>query len=884
MDSESMESLPSDIFDGKKPDILNEYSIKETIGRGTFSSVKLGENNRTKEKVAIKIVQKNKIINDEDLMRTNREIDILKRLDYHPNVIKIYQILEDSDNFYIIMEYCENGELFNRIVEKQELNEEESALFYYQIICGLEFIHKKEITHRDLKPENLLLTKDDILKISDFGLSNYSNNLLSTPCGSPCYASPEMVSGKKYDGLLIDIWSTGIILFAMLCGYLPLEDEDNDILFAKIAECDITYPEYVGELPLDLMKKILVNEPNKRINLNEIKEHPFYLKGKQLFNQNHPNFNEETVIDNKLTDNIYTNENLINKNNDSNNIEDNNLIMDNKNNDKQSNEEIINNNYKKDDSIYNLKSEEISMDSIREEINKKKENNPYINNNIVIKKKKKKIKDNIDINSNSIQKSPQISSSNTSEKNDLNKLSEIIEINLEDFNNNRKEIKDNTIKTPIDKNNDKVKKYKKRNIQNYKIINENKTITNNNSIPKKNYKNNNYTECKYPHYNSSKINIINDNFYKKLENIGDLNNDKIKDSAENNIEKAPNINHIYNKIDSKINLYKNKDINNNKRKILNKKEIKEPNNNNKRYNINNLKNKLENDSLSVDRISQRKTYKRKKTKIPKFNINKYKNYIIRYNIENDFYESSDRKNKINKTRNKSNINISKTNNNLENQFNKNEKISPYDNTDKNKPYNIIKINNNNNINFEPQFYIYVDNTDSNNNDENLKKYNYKKKKIKRKKIDELDKNNYNDSNLNIKETMNNSNWKPKKRVVTNNQLSRNNNKYIINNNNDNNKNNINKYYNVINHSSKNKNLLIDKNGNIYENLHNIEKKRINNNENHLKNNYLNNNDFKPLNNYERMPIIQKPNRIENKKYKYIKPKINNANNLDSFEY
>ena len=443
-----MESLPSDIFDGKKPDILNEYSIKETIGRGTFSSVKLGENNRTKEKVAIKIVQKNKIINDEDLMRTNREIDILKRLDYHPNVIKIYQILEDSDNFYIIMEYCENGELFNRIVEKQELNEEESALFYYQIICGLEFIHKKEITHRDLKPENLLLTKDDILKISDFGLSNYSNNLLSTPCGSPCYASPEMVSGKKYDGLLIDIWSTGIILFAMLCGYLPLEDEDNDILFAKIAECDITYPEYVGELPLDLMKKILVNEPNKRINLNEIKEHPFYLKGKQLFNQNHPNFNEETVIDNKLTDNIYTNENLINKNNDSNNIEDNNLIMDNKNNDKQSNEEIINNNYKKDDSIYNLKSGEISMDSIREEINKKKENNPYINNNIVIKKKKKKIKDNIDINSNSIQKSPQISSSNTSEKNDLNKLSEIIEINLEDFNNNRKEIKDNKIKKP----------------------------------------------------------------------------------------------------------------------------------------------------------------------------------------------------------------------------------------------------------------------------------------------------------------------------------------------------------------------------------------------------------------------------------------------------
>ena len=283
-------------------ELLSDYIIKETIGKGTFSIVKLGINKKTNEKVAIKILKKNKIIHKEDVERIEREISILKKLS-HINVIKIYKINEDDDKYYIFMEYCENGELFHYIVERQRLSEEESSFFFYQLINGLEYIHSENIVHRDLKPENLLLGKYNILKIIDFGLSNFCevDNYLETPCGSPCYASPEMVSGKKYNGHIIDIWSTGIILFAMMCGFLPFEDQDNDILFKKILKCKIKYPGYLSDISVDLMKKILVRDPEKRITLQEIKLHPFYLKGKDLFARKHPNLVMEVEKLNNLS-------------------------------------------------------------------------------------------------------------------------------------------------------------------------------------------------------------------------------------------------------------------------------------------------------------------------------------------------------------------------------------------------------------------------------------------------------------------------------------------------------------------------------------------------------------------------------------------------------
>ena len=274
------------------PKTLGDYIIKKTIGKGTFSKVKLGIHKETKQKVAIKILEKSAIVEKDDLERIIREMTILNQID-HINVIKVYDIYESEDNYLIIMEYCEGGELFNYIVKNQKLSEEETAFFFYQIINGVEYLHSKNIVHRDLKPENLLLCEGNILKIIDFGLSNfYNGNYLSTPCGSPCYASPEMVSGNKYNGFNIDIWAIGIILFAMLCGYLPFEDDDNDILFQKILECKLHYPSHLSPLAKDIMKKILVTNPEKRIKIPQIKKHKFYLMGKKLYNKKF-NINEE---------------------------------------------------------------------------------------------------------------------------------------------------------------------------------------------------------------------------------------------------------------------------------------------------------------------------------------------------------------------------------------------------------------------------------------------------------------------------------------------------------------------------------------------------------------------------------------------------------------
>ena len=279
-------------FENKKKLYNNEYKIggyliKNNLGEGTFGKVKLGIYLKSGEKVAIKIISKKKLKEKNDQIHLKREIDLLQKLN-HINIISVYEIFENIDNYYIVMEYCSKGELFNYIVSKRRLNEAEAAYFFYQLINGLEYIHSIGISHRDIKPENLLLTGNYILKIIDFGLSNYYNDninkYLATPCGSPCYSSPEMVSGKSYNGFKVDVWSCGIVLFAMLCGYLPFDDKTDDkIIFKKIVECEIKYPFFLSDMARDIIAKLLIKDPNKRISIKEVKMHPFYIKGKKKF-------------------------------------------------------------------------------------------------------------------------------------------------------------------------------------------------------------------------------------------------------------------------------------------------------------------------------------------------------------------------------------------------------------------------------------------------------------------------------------------------------------------------------------------------------------------------------------------------------------------------
>ena len=279
------------IIEGKN----KTYIISKTLGKGTFGKVKLAYNKDNKnEKYACKILLKSNIKDEDDYKRCKREMDILKKM-HHVNVVRTYEIISTETTYYIFMDFCAKGELFNYIVEKQHLSQEKSAFFYYQLINGIEYIHKKGVCHRDLKPENLLLTEKNKLKIIDFGLSNYfKGNLLETPCGSPCYASPEMVMGNQYNGFCIDIWSSGIILYAMLCGYLPFEemenDEYNEVLFRNIVECNVDYPdEFITPVAKDLLCKILVKDPRKRITIDEIKLHNFYLLGELLYKQTFEN-------------------------------------------------------------------------------------------------------------------------------------------------------------------------------------------------------------------------------------------------------------------------------------------------------------------------------------------------------------------------------------------------------------------------------------------------------------------------------------------------------------------------------------------------------------------------------------------------------------------
>ena len=259
------------------PIVLGQYKMGKTLGIGAFGKVKLAVHEITGQKVAIKILNKGKIKHMEMAEKVRREINILNMCT-HPHIIRLYEVIDTPSDIFVIMEFVSGGELFDYIVSRGRLPPDEARHFFHQIISGIEYCHYRKIVHRDLKPENLLLDADNNIKLADFGLSNvaHDGDFLRTSCGSPNYAAPEVISGNLYAGAEVDVWSCGVILYALLCGTLPFDDESIPNLFKKIKSGMYSLPTHLSQSSRDLILRMLVVDPMKRITIPEVRAHHWF--------------------------------------------------------------------------------------------------------------------------------------------------------------------------------------------------------------------------------------------------------------------------------------------------------------------------------------------------------------------------------------------------------------------------------------------------------------------------------------------------------------------------------------------------------------------------------------------------------------------------------
>ena len=554
---------------------INNYEFQKTLGEGNFAQVKLSIFKPTGEQFAIKIINKTKL---KQKMKNTlfRETEIISKLK-HPNIITVYQMIEDSDNFYIIMENCPKGELFDYIVKYQNLSENEASIFFYQLINGVEYIHSQNIVHRDLKPENLLLTENKILKIIDFGLSHPfdGTEFLKTKCGSPSYAAPEIITGTEYDGFKTDIWCCGVILYAMVCGFLPFEGDNDTELFKSIIECNPEIPDELSKETKKIIRKIFTQNPNDRITIPEIKKTEFYLKGKQLFNikyskysklnEDKKNINfikqfctnlfevESNEIDNKENkiENTIDNNNIITIDEENNNYEEITLASGDEEDDKDN--DIINNKKGNDINIFDIN-----------KINKIKQAQTINVNKINIFNKECNDVSNENIEFNEKEKNIHLQTYGNVERTQMPKLKLKLNFNnlKNNYNNNhifnsfRKKLIKDDLNQEIKQKYENYQKIMKTEVNEYKIpfikIPQNKEKNENNQRPINLNQNNNYNSLNNEHIIKHKIN--NDK--------NDLNQLTIQNNKDNLITnyKSPNKNLILklgnsNKIKNILNSY-----------------------------------------------------------------------------------------------------------------------------------------------------------------------------------------------------------------------------------------------------------------------------------------------------------------------------------------
>ncbi|KAG0705566.1 Pkinase-domain-containing protein [Suillus ampliporus] len=292
MDDDDYPRLPRRNRSEDDPKMIGLWKVGRTIGKGSSGRVRIARHSKTGQYAAVKIVSKNILMNsvskladsaEHMLLSIEREIVIMKLID-HPNIMRLYDVWETSSELYLILEYVEGGELFDYLCDKGRLSTFEALGYFQQIISAIDYCHRLNIAHRDLKPENLLMDQNKNIKVADFGMAAWQasskNGLLQTACGSPHYAAPEVIMGKEYNGRASDIWSCGVILFALLVGRLPFDDEDLPTLLDKVKSGKFDMPSGIDPLAKDLITKMLQKDVVKRVTIPEILTHPFYLSQK----------------------------------------------------------------------------------------------------------------------------------------------------------------------------------------------------------------------------------------------------------------------------------------------------------------------------------------------------------------------------------------------------------------------------------------------------------------------------------------------------------------------------------------------------------------------------------------------------------------------------
>nr|XP_034967269.1 serine/threonine-protein kinase MARK1 isoform X8 [Zootoca vivipara] len=285
---------------------IGNYRLLKTIGKGNFAKVKLARHVLTGREVAVKIIDKTQL-NPTSLQKLFREVRIMKILN-HPNIVKLFEVIETEKTLYLIMEYASGGEVFDYLVAHGRMKEKEARAKFRQIVSAVQYCHQKCIVHRDLKAENLLLDGDMNIKIADFGFSNEFTigNKLDTFCGSPPYAAPELFQGKKYDGPEVDVWSLGVILYTLVSGSLPFDGQNLKELRERVLRGKYRIPFYMSTDCENLLKKLLVLNPIKRGSLEQIMKDRWMNVGHEEeelkpYTEPEPDFNDTKRIDIMVT-------------------------------------------------------------------------------------------------------------------------------------------------------------------------------------------------------------------------------------------------------------------------------------------------------------------------------------------------------------------------------------------------------------------------------------------------------------------------------------------------------------------------------------------------------------------------------------------------------